>query len=693
MKSYFSKSNVNKRKWAWVSALILTFLIFAFFRGSFLSHNYSQNNFRVRQNIKTIGNFEKDSDLEIWEKAAVPFVKSTEHATQGKYSLKIIFPRGEYPGISSIFSSSPEDWSKFNFLRLDVYNEQPETLKLCAIIKDDVGQSYQERFDGVYSLSPGLNNISIDLTQLRRNGKTGFIKLTNIIQYVFCLVKPKEETVIYLDNIRLEKSLNAQSDNSRITVSIDAETVCREISPLLFGSNLTPRTTNTNKVAGFLKDVGITIVRFPGGTNGYHWKTGFFDYWTDKHYMYSFSKYKNVVNFCKDTNSQLLIQINLESGTPEEAVEWVKYTNKELGFYVKYWELGNEAYGNWDKAYRSAEVYSADLREYSQAMKAVDPSIKIGANWGGEYFGDWDEIIVRNAGEYIDFFSHHWYPNQTSRKKKFAGREHPEPLDVAANAFCIPQIVERMKLIIERECPERQGKIEFAFTEWDGAWDAPTYDPEPYEQGIMQWSLANALFYAEALAQFIKEGVTLSTNYSVQECPFGLIRGHYTEVSRDNVAWDGKTIRPKAFVNKLFRKHFGERLVISKVENSPIYSKSPDWYPSYSGEVPYFSCLVSKNKLDNKLYIMLINRHPSKDLSVDFEIQGFDFNRESNIWVLTGPEITSQNDGNPGEVDIAHEQAQFSGPNFHYLSPAHSIVSIELNKENIISEKNSGDNL
>lgn len=624
--------------------------------------------------------FEGKTDVDRWSGDRLKTSLSKENYSEGDFSLKVVFPKGDFPGLGA-WRTLYSDWSAFNILKFDIYNPQSDSVKFGILIKDEFGDAYPDRFDREFNLQPGMNNLELSIGGIKTNNSQRLMRTNKIKQVVFFLCKPQSETVLYFDNVRLGSPRTSNRPREAISFTIDSENTVARINPLIFGSNLGYNNTDEVKVEEFVQDFGLALIRFPSGVLGYHWKTGTFDFATDKPHMFFFSKYENVVKFCRDTNTQLSIMINLESGTPEEAAEWVEHTNKKLGFYVKYWDLDGEPYGHWSKSFRTAEEYAKNLKEYSQAMKSVDSTIKIGASWAGEVFGDWDSIVLRKAGEYVDFISYHWYPNHTSKRLKVGDKAHPEPLDVVGNAFNVPKIVERMRKIIKRECPSKAGKIEFGFMEWDGAWDAPWYDPEPYEQNVIQWSLANALFYAETFAQYIMEGITLSAQHDFQDTPFGLIRGHLTESTADNVHWDGQTIRPKAYAIKMFRKHFGTSLVESKLKNSPVYFKAPDWYDSsYSGEVPFLSCYASKDEEGKKLYIMFINRHPKENLDINVEVKGFIFKDRSNIWKLTGPEITSQNDGYPGQVDIFHEELSFSGPAFTYSCPAHSVVSLELEK-------------
>ncbi|RKY39641.1 MAG: hypothetical protein DRP76_03170 [Candidatus Omnitrophota bacterium] len=388
-----------------------------------------------------------------------------------------------------------------------------------------------------------------------------------------------------------------------------------------------------------------------------------------------------LIDFCKKTNTKLIMRVNIESGTPEDAAGLVEYMNEKVKFRVDYWELGNEPYGAWDKAYTTPKEYAQLIKRYAKTMKKIDPTIKIGAAWGGRYYDKikWDQTIIKEAADYIDFVSYHWYPNHTNRTHKVNGRIHPTPQEIMANAMEIPNIIKRFNRIVGKYAPHRKGKIEFTFLEWDGAWDAPSSDPNPpYAKGIVQWSLANAIFYADSLGQFAANGVTVSTQYSFQECMFGLIRGWDPAEGWGGKPWDKKTIRPKAFAIKIFSEYFGDIFIESKVENSPTYYKSQDWWPSsYTGKVPYVTCYASKFKDKNKLGIILINKHSDKDFDLDIVIKG-KISGNADIWILTGPTLMSQNDGSPETVKIKKLPSIKITNRFKYTLPAHSIVAMEI---------------
>ncbi|MFI7500680.1 hypothetical protein ACIBVL_19685 [Streptomyces sp. NPDC049687] len=113
----------------------------------------------------------------------------------------------------------------------------------------------------------------------------------------------------------------------------------------------------------------------------------------------------------------------------------MRYANVTKGYGVKYWEIGNEVYGNghygatWETDHHaslSPATYANYVVQYASAMKAVDPSIKIGSvlttpgSWPDGIVGsgdsmDWNHTVLSIAGSKIDFVIVHHYPYSTSQ--------------------------------------------------------------------------------------------------------------------------------------------------------------------------------------------------------------------------------------------------------------------------------------
>ena len=636
-------------------------------------------NTRQDKEVLELCYFENSRDIKKCEKNKTQIQITKDKASEGKYSLKCIFPDGG--GAVGFYATLPKDWTGYSAFRFDVYSEEDD-VPLSLFITDTNNATYNTRYNKErIFLEKGWNNIEISVSEI--DAKLALNKITHLNLFLW---KVKGKHILYFDNFRLiSKDNNGMFALTErpIEIMISPNKKLRKINPLLYGSNLSPKMESDQKIKKFIKNIGITCFRYPGGGSpGWHWKTETADFNPRVKHMF-LGGVDYLIDFCKETNTKIIMQVNIESGTPQEAAELVEFINKKSSFRVEYWELGNEVYGNWDKAHTTPQKYAMLIKEYSLVMKAVDPTIKIGANWAGRYYDHtkWDKIIIKEAADYIDFISVHWYPNHIDEKRKFKGRIHPAAEEVTGNSMEIPNIIKRFNKIVQNNAPHRNGKIEITFLEWDGAWDAPSSNPGPiYAQGIAQWSLANAIFYADSLGLFAENGVTVAAHYTLQECPFGLIRGWNRAEGWGGMRWDQETIRPKAYALKMFSEHFGDTLIKSKVANSPHYYKSEDWWAdSYSGKVPYATCYASKFSNEKKIGIILVNKHSKQDFDLDISLEDVtNGEKKCNIWILTGPDIMSQNDGSPDIVKIEQIEAITMTNKFKYNLPKHSIVAMEI---------------
>ncbi|OGF49813.1 MAG: hypothetical protein A2231_05180 [Candidatus Firestonebacteria bacterium RIFOXYA2_FULL_40_8] len=139
---------------------------------------------------------------------------STENATSGKKSLKVTLPVAEYPGFSlNIPKGKTIDWSKFDYLKMDIYTASEEGFTFEIRIDDD--QSKSEEPDDVFgtwsstskTAQQGKQTIDVDLTLLNTNDKTRQVNLNKITKFTVFMLGNSAKTpqILFIDNIRLEK--------------------------------------------------------------------------------------------------------------------------------------------------------------------------------------------------------------------------------------------------------------------------------------------------------------------------------------------------------------------------------------------------------------------------------------------------------------------------------------------------------
>ncbi len=478
---------------------------------------------------------------------------------------------------------------------------------------------------------------------------------------------------------------------AQVEITVDASGAGRPISPLLFGTNFNPKMESDAKIVRFMADTGLTLLRYPGGAGNFDFASGLWARKDNGGVAFTrrpepLANFERFMQFAQRLGVAVLVEVNVGTGSPEKAAQFVRRANVDGDWHIKYWDLGNEVWlrpaGARDFIYfDDPHDYVTLIHRYSLAMKAVDPHIKLGFNTTGSYLddrNDWDRQVLRGAAADVDYISLHWYPNHTNRDHPFPGRSdhHPDPLDLMANSLQVPRLAERYAGLLQRVAPEQLDRLSLAFTEWEGSWDA---DNQKIEPGTMMWSLANGLFYADALGQMAAAGVELAAHYDFQSNNFGLIRGWCREHGWGGRPWDEQTIRPKAYALQLWARHMGRWLLPATVQGAPSYQKKKDWWPdSYAGPVPYVSVWATATRAPRRVQLMIINRHPDDELSCRLRLNGFRPAAKAERRVLTGPSLRAQNDGAPGTVALTTDTWQGAAEQFEYPASPRSVTVLTL---------------
>jgi hypothetical protein len=182
------------------------------------------------------------------------------------------------------------------------------------------------------------------------------------------------------------------------------------------------RTEVAQSLATAISETGSKHLRYPGGE-----KSNYFA-WTedpmnpDPTSNYWFGWYNNAaettLNFdefmtvCKQTGAEAHINVAVSKWTPDilndtMAAEWVRYSNITKAYGVKYWEIGNEMWHPDKNAGYDLDTMAYIVKLYSDAMKAVDPTIKIGVSWKANEM----QQLINLCGSALDFVTISNYTN------------------------------------------------------------------------------------------------------------------------------------------------------------------------------------------------------------------------------------------------------------------------------------------
>lgn len=203
-----------------------------------------------------------------------------------------------------------------------------------------------------------------------------------------------------------------------------------------------------NDVKELIRELGVTGIRYPGGNfvSGYDWKDGVGakeERPVRRNLAWGMMETNQVgtnefAAYLKELGLEMIMAVNLGTGTPKDAGEFVEYCNTTGGTYwsdlrkahgveephgFKLWCLGNEMDGEWQICMRTADEYARVCKETAKIVKWIDPDVETIAcgsctnEIGHEPFGVWDRKVLEECYDYIDYLSLHRYFNYNPRKQ------------------------------------------------------------------------------------------------------------------------------------------------------------------------------------------------------------------------------------------------------------------------------------
>ncbi len=306
--------------------------------------------------------------------------------------------------------------------------------------------------------------------------------------------------------------LKAQSakDPAKAIVTIYPDSTLSDVSHHPIGINLDYFTDDDNylkpkrRTADALKAMGVKFLRYPGGN-----KSDFY-FFSKPPYEKSeptlartgknatggrgrmlknnFSEFKfdvldfdEFINMCREVGAEPVVVVaadeylvNYPEGSTwstkeqllQHAVQWVKYSNVKKKYNVKYWMIGNESWHK-ENINSTVQIYARDVVDFSKAMKAVDPSIKIIPNGNTEIF--WKEVLTTAAG-HIDLICNSNYPVYNYRAGYVTYRDTAQnllgPVTTALNAidkYATMEDRKKLKLIVAEYGPFDWAKSDWGF--------------------------------------------------------------------------------------------------------------------------------------------------------------------------------------------------------------------------------------
>lgn len=398
-------------------------------------------------------------------------------------------------------------------------------------------------------------------------------------------------------------------------------------------------------VVNALKELNIPVLRWPGGcfADTYHWKDG----------IGPKEQRKTIVNtnwggvtennhfgthefmeLCSQLGCEAYFSGNIGSGTVQEFSDWVEYCNadsrspmgserKENGreepWHVKYWGIGNEA---WGCGGNMRPEYYADLcRQYSTYLRNYDASHKIYKIASGANVDDyeWTRIVAERAGHTVDALSLHYYtlPNDDWQHKgsatEFSGDEY---YTVLRKTLRMEDLLNQHISVLRRADPS--GRLGLAVDEW-GTW----YDVEPgtnpgflYQQNTMRDAIVAAI----------------NLNIFNNHCDYVVMANiaQMVNVLQAMILTEGEQMvcTPTYHVFSLYKRHQGARQLETYAQTMLI--DAPD-----SHRIPNLHVSASEAS-DGSILLTVVNMDAEKSVPVECMIDGLSSEAKVQGEVLSG---------------------------------------------------------
>lgn len=437
-----------------------------------------------------------------------------------------------------------------------------------------------------------------------------------------------------------------------------------------------------------MREMDCKMLRMPGGNfiSAYDWKNTVGD--PDKRPPILDPVWKAVqpndvgvdelLQMCQLIQCEPYWCVNTGFGEPRSGAELVEYVNgaknTEWGakraanghtepYKVKYWNIGNEMYGHWQRGHMSREHYVTKHNLFADAMRDVDPSIYIVAPGGfvdemttgqGIFIEgqpqvkvgsdrDWAYGMLEGSWGKFDALATHAYPPEGKRFNLETGKLFDVDMTLLESV---------------RQPPDRVRTMVDAWQEYKKAF--PALEKGSVKVFFDEW----AYHFQDDLKGALAIAMTLHEFY--RHTDFIDMAGYTMATAWMDFNRTQSTISTKGRVFQLFNKHYGVTPVAvngNSPQPAPQYPIGGDQPKVNSGSATYpLDVSASLNESGDTLIVSVINATLSTH-DLDLNLQHFNTSKQGTCWKFTGKSVDARNQlGKPPEVLTTESKFDTQGP-------------------------------
>jgi len=434
-----------------------------------------------------------------------------------------------------------------------------------------------------------------------------------------------------------------------------------------------------------LRQAHIPVLRWPGGcfADEYHWQDGIGPYedrpcmvnthWGGVTENNHFGTHE-FLDLCEQLGCEPYICGNVGSGTVREMQQWVEYitfdgqspmadlrraNGREEPWTIRFWGVGNE---NWGcGGHMRPEFYADQYRRYATYCRNFGQSTlyKIACGAPDTNY-NWTEVLMREAGRFMDGLSLHYYTVTHTWAAKGSATQFDEGewFTTLKKALAMDEIVTRHSTIMDHYDPEK--RVGLVVDEW-GTW----YDVEPGTN-------PRFLYQQNTLRDALVAGLTLN-----------IFNAHCERVAMANIAQtinvlqamllvkdDKVVLTPTYHVFEMYKVHQDATLLPVDLKCA-VYAHGDE-------SIPALSVSASRDG-EGKVHISLCNLDPDQAASVSCELRGMDPTRTTGR-VLSAEAINAHNTFDQPEAvkPVAFDGATLTDNGLLIDLPAKSVTVLEI---------------
>jgi alpha-N-arabinofuranosidase len=573
---------------------------------------------------------------------------STEHVFSFDHAAKLSFTqsfgaiRFHFRG----FDTRAFNTTGFTDLQFAIHwgDQAPQDMLIYALRKEDFNKTTKLQLSKYSVLDPdapedGWFRVDVPLAHL---GVANVTDLTDIL-----LSGPKAKVPFWVDDVKLTKPRGP----SRLAVNVDATQVLRVLDGRHLGVNTAAwdYTLSQPSTLERVQALGARFFRFPGGSTAekYHWAKNTIDSATTGSDTSAFIK------TVRAAGGQAIITANYATGTPEEAAGWVHFCNVDHDYGVKYWEIGNENYGDWEPGSHDPAVYARRFGEYVTAMKAVDPTIKIGmvGTYSRQDYNGWSPKVLKALKVTPDFYVVHYYP-----QVRWSGTPHEDDADLLQYPRDWPTIAQISRSMLKESLGAAADGVEIMATE------NTSVSGQPGKQSV---NFVNALYMADSMGQVLGTEITgfmwwdLHNGAETNNNNSPVLYGHreYGDfgllTTTSHPSLPPNTPYPMYYALQLFSGLAGpEARLVAAGSNYELL-------PVYAALQP-----------NGELAMLVLNKHSQRTLRVSINVAGFNPGRVGVRQYGAFQDAVG--------VGVTNFDIGVTGPRFQFTFPSYSITLLTL---------------